>query len=113
MFRRTLVANDYHNLVDIFQVSAYSNEDWSGGLYLRDYTQSALSSDSLPTSVSLDSFAWRYGEFGTSPNQMIYFSLDSLSARDTSVTINPEPATLIIWSVLGMLGIGVGWWRKR
>jgi hypothetical protein len=46
-----LVANDYHNLVDIFQVSAYSNEDWSGGLYLRDYTQSALSSDSLPTSV--------------------------------------------------------------
>ncbi len=25
----------------------------------------------------------------------------------------PEPATLIIWSLLGALGITVGWWRKR
>jgi hypothetical protein len=25
----------------------------------------------------------------------------------------PEPSTLIIWSLLGGLGIGVGWWRKR
>ncbi len=25
----------------------------------------------------------------------------------------PEPSTLIIWSLLGALGITVGWWRKR
>jgi hypothetical protein len=25
----------------------------------------------------------------------------------------PEPSTLIIWSLLGGLAIGLGWWRKR
>jgi len=25
----------------------------------------------------------------------------------------PEPGTVIIWSVLGVLGIGGGWWRRR
>jgi hypothetical protein len=25
----------------------------------------------------------------------------------------PEPSTLIIWSLLGSLGIGFGWWRRR
>jgi len=25
----------------------------------------------------------------------------------------PEPSTVIIWSLLGALGSGVGWWRKR
>ncbi len=25
----------------------------------------------------------------------------------------PEPSTLIIWSLLGALGIAVGWYRKR
>ncbi len=26
---------------------------------------------------------------------------------------NPEPATIIIWSLLGTLGISLGWWRRR
>jgi len=25
----------------------------------------------------------------------------------------PEPSTLIIWSLLGALGTGLGWWRRR
>jgi hypothetical protein len=25
----------------------------------------------------------------------------------------PDPATLIIWSLLGSLGIGFGWWWRR
>jgi len=25
----------------------------------------------------------------------------------------PEPATLVVWSLLGALAIGLGWWRKR
>ncbi len=29
------------------------------------------------------------------------------------VTITPEPATIVIWSLLGGLGISVGWWRRR
>jgi hypothetical protein len=25
----------------------------------------------------------------------------------------PEPSTFIIWSLLGALGITIGWWRRR
>jgi hypothetical protein len=25
----------------------------------------------------------------------------------------PEPSTLIVWSLLGASGIGLGWWRRR
>jgi MYXO-CTERM domain-containing protein len=28
-------------------------------------------------------------------------------------SVVPEPSTLIIWSLLGALGIAVGWWRRR
>ena len=27
--------------------------------------------------------------------------------------IIPEPATLVVWSVLGALGVAFGWWRRR
>jgi hypothetical protein len=32
---------------------------------------------------------------------------------DTSISEVPEPSTLIIWSLLGGLGIAMGWWRRR
>ena len=25
----------------------------------------------------------------------------------------PEPGTLVIWSLLGAIGLGVTWWRRR
>ena len=25
----------------------------------------------------------------------------------------PEPGALIVWSVLAVVGIGIGWWRSR
>ena len=25
----------------------------------------------------------------------------------------PEPATIIVWSLLGSLAIAVGWWRRK
>ena len=28
-------------------------------------------------------------------------------------TVIPEPATIIIWSLLGGLGIGFGYWRRK
>jgi len=35
-------------------------------------------------------------------------------ALDTfQADVVPEPCTLAIWSLLGVLGIGVGWWRRR
>ena len=37
---------------------------------------------------------------------------NSLVASAASAGV-PEPTTLIIWSVLGGLGVGVGWWRRK
>ena len=31
----------------------------------------------------------------------------------TNVTITPEPTAFIIWSLLGALGLTIGWWRRR
>ncbi|MHB1034564.1 MAG: hypothetical protein ACYC35_25680 [Pirellulales bacterium] len=31
----------------------------------------------------------------------------------SAIATVPEPSTLVIWSVLGTLGIALGWWRKR
>ena len=47
---------------------------------------------------------WGYGETTG--------STDGSTAASAGSTV-PEPATLIIWSLLGALGIGVGWWRRR
>jgi hypothetical protein len=30
-----------------------------------------------------------------------------------SVAPIPEPSTLIVWSLLGASGVGIGWWRRR
>jgi len=32
---------------------------------------------------------------------------------DNQVTLIPEPSTLVIWSLLGAIGITIGWWRPR
>lgn len=38
---------------------------------------------------------------------------DAYADEVTIASPIPEPSTLIIWSLLGALGTGVGWWRKR
>jgi hypothetical protein len=53
--------------------------------------------------------------------ELVYMSTAGPTARistlwQASVTFSeptPEPATVIIWSLLGAVGIGVGWWRRR
>ena len=32
---------------------------------------------------------------------------------DAEGNIAPEPASVIVWSLLAALGIAVGWWRRR
>jgi len=39
------------------------------------------------------------------------FMLEESDAQPTGAAI-PEPTTLIIWSLLGALGITIGWWRR-
>jgi hypothetical protein len=44
-------------------------------------------------------------------NQVL--SLAQIQQNYQAVAIIPEPSTLLIWSLLAGLGIGVGWWRRR
>lgn len=41
---------------------------------------------------------------GSNPNEITNFSAE--------VRV-PEPATIVIWSLLGALGVAVAWWRRR
>lgn len=41
------------------------------------------------------------------------FDSPTRSDLEPPTGIVPEPSTLIIWSLLGGLGIAVGWWRRR
>ena len=36
----------------------------------------------------------------------------SVGARPPAPAV-PEPSTVVLWSLMGVAGIGVGWWRKR
>ena len=40
------------------------------------------------------------------------FGFDDMTVG-TQENVIPEPPTLIIWSLLGILGIGIRWWRRR
>jgi hypothetical protein len=47
----------------------------------------------------------------------IYTQIDGWEEIDavklTGTPAVPEPTTLIIWSLLGTLGVTIGWWRRR
>ena len=63
---------------------------------------------------------------GIAPGERIVFGPDwivlpynniggpgTLVARATDASVIPEPSTLVIWSLLGGIGITVGRWRRR
>jgi len=47
------------------------------------------------------------------------FTTNDIEDNSGSVTVNvdvsaiPEPSALIVWSLLGTLAVGLGWWRRR
>ncbi|MGA2031142.1 MAG: hypothetical protein ABSG68_02695 [Thermoguttaceae bacterium] len=56
---------------------------------------------SLHTGDTIDFVVW-----GNNSN-------NKTTALDATVNLVPEPATLVVWSLLGTLAIGLGWrWRK-
>ena len=82
------------------QTALFGLAVYGGSLY-------ALSGDSTniykfvnPASNGLVTYAGSYGGQGLGPAYG--------ASEDT-----PEPATLVIWGVLGAIAIGAGWWRKR
>jgi hypothetical protein len=43
----------------------------------------------------------------------IYLSGNFVLEANGSPAPIPEPTTLVVWSLLGSLAVGLGWWRKR
>ena len=59
---------------------------------------------------------WIYANsaFSSTSSYFPYYALSGvLTATDSGGGAIPEPTTLVIWSLLGTLGIVVGWWRRR
>ena len=48
-----------------------------------------------------------FSDTALTPEEML-----ALGGADADGVI-PEPSTLIIWSLLGGLGISLGWWRRK
>ena len=54
-----------------------------------------------------------YGHNGSSTYEYDDIGFRIASTTDGIPPIIPEPSTLIIWSLLGGLGIALGWCRRR
>jgi hypothetical protein len=55
----------------------------------------------------------RLSNINVSMALMHYLDDVSLEGPEPPSPIIPEPCTLIVWSLLGASGIGIGWWRRR
>jgi hypothetical protein len=62
-----------------------------------------------PTGVAT-SAGYRFSSVGTYPPTGGSSILNTYQINGTQV---PEPSTLAIWSLLGALGITIGWWRRK
>jgi len=64
----------------------------------------------LPASSFFDVFVdWDLS--GISQTQGSFFLVEyTMTANEATA---PEPATFIVWSLLGSLAIGAGWWRRK
>ncbi len=73
-----------------------------------------------PEGVALanGTFSWTPIEGDEGTYLVTFFAIDeNVGTNEETITIDvtpiPEPSTLIVWSLLGALGITVGWWRRR
>jgi MYXO-CTERM domain-containing protein len=46
-------------------------------------------------------------------NRVDCFGMDEFYIDEPAPPVIPEPSTLIIWSLLASLGVGLAWWRRR
>ena len=72
-----------------------------------------LSSSQRTTGVSLDAFGLSTGAIGgpISPSNAVDVFIDDVSYSTAQVV--PEPASVGIWSLIGIVAIGLGWSSKR
>ena len=79
---------------------------WTGATGIDDYVARWVPSD--PGLYNVVAIEPAFG-FGPESGHDEVTEIDAVKAFNTI----PEPATFVIWSLLGVLGITVGWWRRR
>ncbi|MEN6459099.1 MAG: hypothetical protein ABFC63_09220 [Thermoguttaceae bacterium] len=41
------------------------------------------------------------------------FEIECVALEVCATPVIPEPVSLVVWSLLGSLAVGIGWWRRR
>ena len=108
------------------QVSAFGYTGFYGAVYppAPDPTfilggQAGDLSNTLSSGSSLTGFLYPGHTYTWSYDAEIYIYYSNLpeATATGNVTLSfssvPEPASLLIWSLLGGSGIAIGWWRRR
>jgi hypothetical protein len=90
------------------------DSDGSNGhqhVYSTPYTATSPIIDACPagTFVAFEDLQYPASNFDYNDEDFIF----TILILAETATVTPEPSTLIIWSLLGGLGITVGWWRRR
>ncbi|MGO9109779.1 MAG: hypothetical protein ACLP9L_11145 [Thermoguttaceae bacterium] len=74
-------------------------DTWGYGSPAQTYT---LSGNGI-TSLTISSYGYYFTGIGAVPLNDFVLTTQAV----------PEPSTFIVWSLLGTLALGLGWWRKR
>lgn len=77
--------------------------------FIYDSGGALLYSDFNPAQVSLANIGgWRYGWLARSTGNGLEIPIDN-----SQLDVVPEPATLAVWSLLGLTAVGAGCWRRH
>ena len=90
--------------------SPYGTFDQGGNVW--EWNESAIGSHRGVRGGSFGDNAYPLHALCRNESALLYEGI-GLGFRVASNEVIPEPSTLIIWSLLGTLGITVGWWRRR
>ena len=82
---------------------AYISLEWIAGSYLEAATNAEYPGQ-VPSIVNSGPFSGS-GQLGADD-----WAVGTLIPAANGV---PEPASLVVWSLLGSMAVGLGWWRKR
>jgi len=96
-----------------FNPVALELADWTDGSNWRELTLSVGPGGAITVAAStvpgnLSGKVTDFGVYATNGNNGDHFRLD-----DFTVTAIPEPTTLLVWSLLAGLGVGLGWRRRK
>jgi hypothetical protein len=101
--------------IDVVHTGTLELDNNRRGTYRYDLTTGAGSDygsavAAFGTTMTLTSITFADG---TTPESRGFDLVFDSGIQSPNLTAIPEPRTLIVWSLLGASGVGIGWWRRR